>query len=122
MEFLEQGAIATAPLDFRPRIWKRCVDDILEIVTDNQVQNLTDHLNNTDSTGILSSPLRKKIADKSLDALIVRKPDGSLKLIVYRKATHTDQYLNFDSHHPIQHKLGVVRTRLDRLDIIVSEK
>ena len=47
MELLEQEAIGTAPLDFRPRIWKRYVDDILEIVTDNLDQNLTDHLNIT---------------------------------------------------------------------------
>ncbi|XP_072041389.1 uncharacterized protein [Amphiura filiformis] len=32
MEFLEQQAIATAPLDCKPRLWKRYVDDILEIV------------------------------------------------------------------------------------------
>ena len=56
-----------------------------------------------------------------LDTLIVRKPDGSVKLLVYRKATHTDQYLNFSSHHPIHHKLGVVRTSLDRSNSVVTE-
>ena len=56
-----------------------------------------------------------------LDTLIVRKPDGMVKLLVYRKATHTDQYLNFGSHHPIHHKLGVVRTLLDRMNNVVTE-
>ena len=51
MEFLEQEAIATTPLDFRPRLWKRYVDDTLEIVKDNKVENLTDYLNNTDPSG-----------------------------------------------------------------------
>ncbi len=51
-----------------------------------------------------------------------RKPDQSVKLKVYRKSTHTDQYLAFDSHHPIQHKLGVVRTLLDRCQNIVTEE
>ncbi len=32
MEWLEQEAIATAPIECRPKLWKRYVDDILEIV------------------------------------------------------------------------------------------
>ena len=45
-----------------------------------------------------------------LDLLIVRNEVGDVKLQIYRKLTHTDQYLNFCSHHPIEHKLSVVRT------------
>ena len=56
-----------------------------------------------------------------LDTLIVRKPDGTVKLLIYRKATHTDQYLNFNSHHPIHHKLGVIRTLFDRMNTVVTE-
>ena len=57
-----------------------------------------------------------------LDTLIVRKPDGSVKNLIYRKATHTDQYLNFSSHHPVHQKLGVVHTLFDRMNTIISEK
>lgn len=32
MEWLEQEAIASAPLSCKPRIWKRYVDEVLEIV------------------------------------------------------------------------------------------
>ena len=56
-----------------------------------------------------------------LDVLIARKSDGHVKLLVYRKATHTDQYLSFASHHPVHQKLGVVRTLMDRCQNLVSE-
>jgi len=57
-----------------------------------------------------------------LDTLIVRKTDGRVKLLVYKKKTHTDQYLHFSSHHPLQHKLSVVKTLLDRSSQIVTEE
>ena len=33
-----------------------------------------------------------------LDILVTREPDGKLVISVYRKLTHTDQYLAYDSH------------------------
>jgi len=57
-----------------------------------------------------------------LDMLLARREDGHVKLLVYRKKTHTDQYLNFASHHPIQHKLSVIRTLIDRCFKLVIEQ
>ena len=57
-----------------------------------------------------------------MDTLLVRQEDGSLKLLVYRKKTHIDQYLNFSSHHPLNHKLAVIRTLLERCYRTVSEE
>ena len=57
-----------------------------------------------------------------LDLLLNRTEDGDLKLQICRKPTHTDQYLNFNSHHPIEHKLSVVRTLLDRSESLVTDK
>ena len=37
------------------------------------------------------------------------------------KKAHTDQYLHFQSHHPLHHKEGVIRTLIDRADALVSE-
>ena len=55
-----------------------------------------------------------------LDLLITRQEDESLSFSVYRKPTHTDQYLSFESHQPLEHKLGVIRTLTHRANIICS--
>ena len=55
-----------------------------------------------------------------LDLDIHRLSDGSYKFKSYRKSTHTDQYLNFNSHHPLHQKLGIVRTVFDRANTLIS--
>ena len=123
MEWLEQQAITTAPISCRPRLWRRYVDDVLEIIRKGEVDNLTDHLNQTDPSGSIRFTYEQEQNGciPFLDTLIMRKPDGSVKLCIYRKKTHTDQYLQFASHHPLHQKLGVIRTLLDRSDSIVTE-
>jgi hypothetical protein len=39
-----------------------------------------------------------------LDLTILRQSDGSLEFDVYRKPTHTNQYIAWDSDQPLQHK------------------
>ena len=43
-----------------------------------------------------------------LDILLSQEENGSISTSVHRKATHTDQYLCFLSHHPASHKRAVV--------------
>ena len=49
-----------------------------------------------------------------LDKLVIRDSEGRLTASVYRKPTHTDQYLSYDSHHPQSVKRGVVKCLYDR--------
>ena len=49
---------------------------------------------------------------------IIRKVDGSLEFSVFRKPTHTDKYLNYDSYHPREQKLAVVNTLFSRANSI----
>ena len=124
MEWLEKEAILTAPMDCRPRFWRRYVDDVLEIINKGSTHNLTEHLNTIDPTGSIKFTHEEETQGKIpfLDTLIVRKEDGTVKLLVYRKKIHTDQYSNFHSQHPLHHKLGVVRTLMDRMENVVTEK
>jgi len=40
MGWLEQRAIATAPVNCRPRLWKRFVDDTLEVIKEKVSRSL----------------------------------------------------------------------------------
>ncbi|XP_066289701.1 uncharacterized protein [Branchiostoma lanceolatum] len=124
MEWLEQQAIATAPVNCTPKLWKRYVDDVLELLKRGAEQQLTDHLNTIDSTGNIkfTHETEENGTMPFLDTLLVKKEDGTVKLLIYRKKTHTDQYLNFNSHHPLHQKLGVIRTLMDRCKSVVTEE
>ena len=99
------------------------MDDTLSAAKTAKVDQLTAFLNQLDPTGNLSYTVEMPEENKipCLDALFHRNPDGTLKTTVYRKKTHTDQYLNFSSHHPLHHKQGVVRTLIDRADALCSD-
>ena len=48
-----------------------------------------------------------------LDTLITRKNEA-VTIGVYRKPTHTDRYLDFNSHHELKHKISTASTLLNR--------
>uniref|UniRef100_A0A1A8L603 Helix-turn-helix domain-containing protein n=1 Tax=Nothobranchius pienaari TaxID=704102 RepID=A0A1A8L603_9TELE len=56
-----------------------------------------------------------------LDMNIHHTDDGSIKITIYRKPTHTDQYLLWTSEHPTAHKLSVFRPVYERTSFITDE-
>ena len=57
-----------------------------------------------------------------LDTLVTHRSDESLETKVYRKPTHTNQYLQWDSHHAINNKYSMISTLLHRARNICSNK
>ena len=50
------------------------------------------------------------------------KPQGGgIAVAVYRKPTHTDRYLDFNSSHPVSAKRAVVRALMDRAENVCSD-
>ena len=57
-----------------------------------------------------------------LDTLVTPQSDGSLETTVYRKPTHTNQYLQWDSHHTISNKYSIISSLLHRAKNICSNQ
>ena len=55
-----------------------------------------------------------------LDILVTPQEDGTLTTKVYRKPTHTDQYLQWDSHHNLACKYSMVNTLTHRAKAVCS--
>ena len=132
MEDFEQRALAEATDP--PRWWKRYVDDTYTVLKKGQAESFTEYLNTIDddikwtTEGEVHKEVEVEDMGKKverclafLDTLSVINEDGTIRTRVFRKETHTDQYLNFDSNHPLEHKRGVVRTLTHRARSIVSD-
>ena len=104
-----------------PRVWMRYVDDTFVVIKKNYAQEVTDHINSFNPNIIFTNDPEVDGKLPFLDTLIKRQADGSVKITVYRKPTHTDQYLVFKSHHPLEHKLSVIRTLFHGAETVVTD-
>ena len=86
-----------------PRFWCRFVDDTFVIHKEVYKQDFLQHINSVDPA--IKSTVEDNKEDGSIPFLVTTvKPEenGGLSITVYRKPTHTDQYLQWDSHHNCQ--------------------
>ena len=79
------------------------------------------HLNNQQPSIRFTMETEKDNKLAFLDTAVLREPDGRLTTSVYRKPTHTDQYLAYDSHHPQSVKRGIVKCLYERAKRLVTK-
>ena len=104
MEYLEQKALSTAP--HPPMFWHRFVDDTFVIHMEANKQGFLQHINRVDPAIKFTVENNKENGSiPFLDTIVKPEVDGTLSITVYRKPTYTDQYLQWDSHHPSQPNL-----------------
>ena len=119
MESFEEQAIASS--SHKPKIWKRYVDDTFTILDRENVDSFLQHLNNQQPSIRFTMETESDSKLAFLDTAVSREPDGRLTTSVYRKPTHTDQYLAYDSHHPQSVKRGIVKCLYERAKRLVTK-
>ena len=103
MEELENNALST--FTQRPRLYYRFVDDTIAALKKTEIPKFHKHLNDQNVHIINFTVERyKKDGISFLDTLNRVNDDGSICTKVYRKPRHSERDLQFDWHHPVQHK------------------
>ena len=119
MESFEVRSLQSSPNP--PSVGKRFVDDTFVIMKKAHKEEFLTHLNSVDSNiQFTSEEPRPDGSLPFLDILITPDKDGRLDTTVYRKPTHMDQYLHWDSHHTISSKYSVDGTLHHRAKTICS--
>ena len=119
MESFEVEAIRSAP--HPPCLWKTFVDDTFTILQSSHKEEFLEHLNSVDHhIQFTAEDQRSDGAMPFLDILVIPGGDGSLSTSVYRKPTHTDLYLQWDSYHTLTSKYSVIGTLHHRAQTICS--
>ena len=106
-----------------PTLWKRFVDDTFVVIQTSHKEEFFNHINSIEES--IQFTAEDPQADGSLpflDVLVTPQTDGSLSTSVYRKPTHTNQYLQWDSHHSISAKYNVISTLFHRAKEMYSTK
>ena len=113
-------AITTA--DHPPKIWERHVDDVFSVIQRTYLQELLHHINSLHPQTQFTKEEEQDSILPFLDTLVQWNQDKTISVKVYRKPTHTNQYLNYTSHHSTSAKQSVITALFDSADNIVSGK
>ena len=97
------------------------MDDTFVIQKEENKQNFLQHINSVDPAAQFTVENNKEDGPiPFLDTIVKRETDGKLSTTVYRKPTHTDQYLQWDSHHHLSAKYSVISTLTHRTKTVCS--
>ena len=89
--------------------WSRFVDDTFVFQQQSHKQLFLDPINNLDpAIRFTVEGNQENGTIPFLDTLVKPEADISLSITVYHKPMHTNQYLEWDSHHNLSDKFSVI--------------
>ena len=103
-----------------PKVWERFVYDVYSILKCTHLGNFLHHINNLHQNVKFTIEKESNGELAFLDTLLKRN-NGEISVLVYRKPTHTDQYLHYSSHYQTSCKESVVSV-FNRAYSIIANK
>ena len=98
------------------------MDDTWVIQKQAHKQAFLDHINSIDlAIKFTVEGNQETVAIPFLDTLATPLADNSLSFKVYQKPTHTDQYLQWESHHILSVKYSVIGTLTHRRKVVCTD-
>ena len=120
MEHFEREALQAASNP--PQFWFRFVDDTWVIQQSIHIHEFLDHINSIDPTiKFTVEGTQGNGGVPFFDSLVTPEADNYLSFTVYCKPTHTDQYLQWDSHHNLSTKYSVIGTLTHRAKTVCTK-
>ena len=92
----------------------------LYVIHKDLIQSLHNYLNSIHPDIKWNKEVEQNGYIAMLDVNIIHNPDGTLHFDVYRKPTHTNQYIPFYCHQPLYHKLSTIHSLTRRAALISS--
>ena len=94
-----------------PKVWERLVDDFYSLLKRTHLENFFQHVSN------LHQNIKFTMEAESNGEL-----EMEISVLVYRKPTHTDQYLHYSSLHQTSCKGSVVSSFFNIAHSIITNK
>ena len=102
--------------------WYRYVDDVITCIDMEKITETLQNINSVNESIQFTMEQEENLTLNYLDLKLSRKNDGSLNFSIFRKPTHTEKYLDFDSNHPLEHKNSVVQSLMHRAFNLCDEE
>ena len=112
--FHEKKWLNECPVQFKPKLYRRFVDDTFLVFSDiTHVDLFLNYLNNKHSNIEFTKEIENNGNLPFLD-INIKKQNGNLSTSVYRKNTFTGLCMNFNSFAPFIYKINLIKTLIFR--------
>ena len=96
-----------------PKVWEGFVDELYFIVKRTHLEKMFHHISNFHQNFMFTMEEESNGSLAFLDTLL-KWYNGEIPVFVYRKSTHTDQYLHYSSYQQTSCKESVVSSLFNR--------